>query len=290
MNSPGFAIPADIEKDLLSDLFFIMRYFLKFIILLLILSPFFTSGINISNPPDTLYIAFSKASDSVSVSYKNYINWLKSVDSTIVIVDMINKKPIEAATALEKCSALLLTGGLDVYPGRYGKECDTSRCELDLHRDSIEFALIKKALRMKLPILGVCRGEQILNVAMGGSLIVDISQDYDTIIKHLCSDDVPCFHEIQIIPGTLLYDAGKVLYDTVNTYHHQAVNKLANVFKITARSNDGIIEAYEWKNAKNKPFLLAVQFHPEKLDKQNPLAISVAEKFIAEAKKYKLAH
>ncbi len=265
-----------------------MRYFLKFILVFLILSPYFTSGINTSNPPDTLYIALSKASGSTS--YQNYINWLKSVDSTIVIVDMINKKPIQAATELEKCYALLLTGGLDVYPGRYGKENDTSRCEIDPYRDSVEFALIKKALKMKLPILGVCRGEQILNVVMGGSLIVDISQDYDTIVKHRCGDDAPCFHEIQIIPGTLLYDAGKVLYDTVNTYHHQAVNKLANAFKITARSNDGIIEAYEWRHPKNKPFLLAVQFHPEKLDKNNPLAISVAEKFISEAKKYKLSH
>lgn len=265
-----------------------MRYFLKFFISLLILSPYFASGNNATNPPDTLYIALSKASGSES--YQNYINWLKSVDSTIVIVDMINKKPIEAVTALEKCSALLLTGGLDVYPGRYGKENDTSLCDIDLHRDSVEFALIKKALKMKLPILGVCRGEQILNVAMGGSLIVDIPQDFDTIVKHRCDDDVTCFHEIQIIPGTLLYELGQVLFDTVNTYHHQAVDKLSRSFKITARSNDGIIEAYEWKHAKNKPFLLAVQFHPEKLDKGNPLAIPITEKFISEAKKYKQSH
>lgn len=237
---------------------------------------------------DTLFIALSKASGSAS--YQNYINFLKAADSTIAIVDMIKKQPIEAANALEKCSALLLTGGLDVYPGRYGKESDTSRCEIDLHRDSVEFALIKKALKMKLPILAICRGEQILNVALGGSLIVDIPQDYDTIVKHLCSDDVPCLHEIQIIPGTLLYELGQKLYDTVNTYHHQAVDKIARAFKITARSNDGIIEAYEWKHSKNKPFLLAMQFHPEKLKKENPLSISIAEKFIGEAKKYKQLH
>jgi putative glutamine amidotransferase len=247
----------------------------------------FIIQVSAQNSSDTLFIALSKASGSAN--YQNYITWLKSVDSMIVIVDMIKKQPIEAVNALEKCSALLLTGGLDVYPGRYGKENDTSRCDFDLHRDSVEFALIKKAVRMKLPILGICRGEQILNVAMGGSLIVDIPQDYDTIVKHLCSDDVPCYHEIQIIPGTLLYDAGKVLYDTVNTYHHQAVNKLAGVFKITARSNDGIIEAFEWKRPKNKSFLLAVQFHPEKLEKGNPLSISIAEKFINEAKKYQLS-
>ncbi|MFH0865714.1 MAG: gamma-glutamyl-gamma-aminobutyrate hydrolase family protein [Bacteroidota bacterium] len=260
----------------------------KFHLTFIIINLSFIIQINAQNFSDTLFIALSKASGSAS--YQNYINWLKSVDSTIVIVDMINKKPIEAATSLEKCSALLLTGGLDVYPGRYGKENDTSRCEIDLHRDSVEFALIKKALKMKLPILGVCRGEQILNVVMGGSLIVDIPQDYDTIVKHRCGDDAPCFHEIQIIPGTLLYELGQVLYDTVNTYHHQAVDKLSRSFKITARTNDGIIEAYEWKHSKNKPFLLAVQFHPEKLDKLNPLAIPVAEKFLGEAKKYQLTH
>lgn len=248
----------------------------------------FIINISAQTSSDTLFIALSKASGSAS--YQNYINFLKSADSTIVIIDMIKKQAVEAAKSLEKCSALLLTGGLDVYPGRYGKENDTSRCEIDLHRDSVEFALIKKALRMKLPILAVCRGEQILNVAMGGSLIVDIPQDYDTIVKHRCGDDEPCMHEIQIIPGTLLYELGQVMYDTVNTYHHQAVDKLARSFKITARSDDGIIEAYEWKNPKNKPFLLAVQFHPEKLDKKNPLANPIAEKFIIEAKKFKLAH
>lgn len=239
------------------------------------------------NSSDTLFIALSKASGSAS--YQNYVNWLKSVDSNIVIVDMIDKQPLEAVNSLEKCSALLLTGGLDVYPGRYGKENDTARCDIDLHRDSLEFALISKAMKMKLPVLGICRGEQILNVAMGGTLIVDIPEDYDTIIRHRCNDDTPCLHEIQIIPGTLLYDAGKVMYDTVNTYHHQAVDKLARVFKITARSNDGLIEAYEWKRPKNKPFLLAVQFHPEKLDKSNPLAVPIAELFVSEAKKHKLS-
>jgi putative glutamine amidotransferase len=79
---------------------------------------------------------------------------------------------------------------------------------------------------------------------------------------------------------------GKVLYDTVNTYHHQAVDKLARTFKITARSSDGIIEAYEWKHPKNKAFLLAVQFHPEKLTKENPLALPIAIRFINEARKY----
>jgi putative glutamine amidotransferase len=248
----------------------------------------FIIHISAQTATDTLFIALSKASGSDS--YQNYINFLKAADSTIVIVDMINKQPFEAAASLEKCSALLLTGGLDVYPGFYGKENDTSRCELDRHRDSVEFVLIKKALKMKLPILAVCRGEQILNVVMGGSLIVDIPQDFDTIVKHRSDDDSPCFHEIQIIPGTLLYELGKVLFDTVNTYHHQAVDKLPGTFKITARSSDGIIEAYEWKRPRNKSFLLAVQFHPEKLSKENPLALPIAIRFITEAKKYKTAY
>ena len=234
---------------------------------------------------DTLFIGASKAHGNEG--YLKYVNLLKRVDSTIVIVDMIDKRPEDAAKALERCSALLLTGGLDVFPGRYGKEKDTSRCEIDLHRDSVEFALIKKAMKMKLPILAVCRGEQIFNVANGGSLIVDIPHDYDTIVKHRSNDDSPCYHEINIIPGTILYDIGKVLKDTVNSYHHQAVNKLSKKFKVVARSNDGIIEAYEWKNSKNKPFMLAVQFHPEKLDTSNPLSTPIAERFIAEAKKHK---
>ena len=134
-----------------------------------------------ANSQDTIFIALSKASGSEN--YERYAKWLCSFDSRINCVDLINKTPNEAALMLEKCSGLVLTGGPDVNPAFYGKPKEYKRCELDKKRDTLEFALINKAIQLKLPILAICRGEQIINVAMGGSLIVDIPTDKKTFVK-----------------------------------------------------------------------------------------------------------
>lgn len=236
---------------------------------------------------DTLYIALSKASGNNN--YLKYVKWLKSFDKSIVIIDMIKKKPQEAVTALEKCSALLLTGGPDVDPPRYGKAKDSSRCELDRHRDTLEFALIKKAMQLNLPILGICRGEQILNIAMGGSLIIDIPTDHDTLVRHQSKEKDHIKHYVSLVPGTFLYQVCHVIGDTIISNHHQAVDKLADCFKVSAWAKDSIIEAFEWKYP-NKQFLLAVQWHPEKLEPYNDLSIPIAKYFISEARKYKASY
>ncbi|MBK7213035.1 MAG: gamma-glutamyl-gamma-aminobutyrate hydrolase family protein [Bacteroidales bacterium] len=112
-------------------------------------------------------LALSSATD-------NYINWIHRIDSTVVIYDLKNLKPDSAISILKKCDGLLLTGGEDVFPGFYGQISDTARCETNIVRDSLEFYLITKAEKLKLPILGICRGLQIMNVAHGGKLIIDI--------------------------------------------------------------------------------------------------------------------
>jgi putative glutamine amidotransferase len=232
-----------------------------------------------------LIIAISKGHGSNH--YINYIPWIKSSEKDLEIIDMIEMNPEEAAIALEKCDGLVLSGGADVDPAKYGKESEISRCEVDSRRDSIEFALIKKARKMKLPILGICRGEQILNVAFGGSLITDIPTDIGSNY-HSCPNPDTCYHEITIKKGSLLNRLCNLNFGKINTNHHQSVDRIAQQFRVSAKSDDGVVEAYEWKNPKGKPFLLAVQWHPERLERNSAFSQPILTAFIKKAEKYQI--
>ncbi len=234
---------------------------------------------------EPLKIGISKGSGSEH--YEQYSKWLKSVDPEIETIDLYNVEFQEAEVLIKECSGLLLSGGPDVHPAFYGKEHDTARCEIDFYRDTLEFMLIESAKEMELPILAICRGEQILNTAYGGTLIVDIPEDFGTDVAHRCEDKSNCFHEIELLPGSLLQKISGVKIGRVNSNHHQAVETLALDFIPTAMTSDGLIEAYEWKDTEGKPFLIAVQWHPERLEPENPLSKPIAEEFLKEAVKYK---
>lgn len=268
--------------------------FKKYFCLLLL---FFTAAFSINfthtfktnpHPSDTLRIAFSKASGSEN--YLQYVKWIKQYNRKIVCIDMINKTTEDAVKILESCDGFVLTGGLDVDPTRFGKANDTSRCDLDLHRDTLEFALIEKAMALKLPIIAICRGEQILNVAMGGSLIIDIPADHDTLIHHQTAEKTRSRHYVRVVPKTFLSKVSRVEGDTANSNHHQAVDKLAPCFKVSAWATDSIVEAYEWKEPKDKQFLLAVQWHPEGLDFKSKLSYPIGKYFLKESRKYMKLH
>lgn len=228
---------------------------------------------------NTVKIALSHSADS-------YVNWIKNADSTIVCIDLYNLSIDSATEVLQNCSGLLLTGGADVSPVRYNNASDTSRCSMNLRRDSLEFALIDIALKHKIPIMGICRGEQILNVALGGSLIVDIPSDYGTSVIHRKKDTYKCFHNINVKKTSLLYKLSKADSGIVNSNHHQGIDILSDKLNIVARTNDSLPEAVEWKNPIGKSFLMAVQWHPERLDRDNILSLPIAKKFIDEVKKY----
>lgn len=235
---------------------------------------------------EKLYIAISKGSGSEG--YLMYAPWLKNIDTNICVVDLYVLDVKKAVDTLKYCSGLLLSGGPDVHPGRYGIAKDSVRCDyIDRRRDTLEFAIIKEAERLKMPILGICRGLQILNVYYGGSLIVDIPSDYKTKISHRSMDtNAIAMHKVNIDKESSLFKLTNLSEGVVNSYHHQAIKKLAKKLKITARAEDGIPEAIEWKNPHSKPFLMAVQWHPERLDYNHPLSKSLSEEFIKYVKKY----
>ncbi len=236
---------------------------------------FFISGCSENR---TVKIALSKGKGSPA--YEKYSQWLKSINQNIECIDLYHLDFDSAMKVLEDCDGLLLTGGPDVHPGRYDKQSDTSRCEIDEARDTLEFTLIKKAFKKKMPILGICRGQQILNIALGGSLIVDIPEDVGTNVVHRCDNPDSCFHKISIVKNSLLHHLVNIDEGVVNTNHHQAIDRIANDLISTSSSEDGIIESVEWKDKINKPFLLAVQWHPERLDYKNPLSLAIGEAFL----------
>ena len=215
-----------------------------------------------------------------------YDNWLNNLDTNITIVDLYKLTLDSALKVLDECSGLVLTGGPDVEPSRYGKSEDSNLCEVDSRRDTLEFALIEKYKKDKFPLLAICRGEQILNVAYGGTLITDIPTEKPWGLNHR-SDSVVKYHKIKINGNTNLSKIFNLDTFTVNSNHHQAVKQLAKEFKLSAFSTkDSIIEAYEWVSPDGKPYLMAVQWHPEKMAKDNKLSKAIGNAFLNEVKKW----
>jgi putative glutamine amidotransferase len=233
-----------------------------------------------------LRIALSKGSPEQS--YANYYNWIHAVDSTVICQDMYDM-PLDSALKLFRtCSGLLLTGGTDVNPGLYGKAYDTVRCwPIDDHLDLLEMTLIDSAVAWGMPILGICRGHQMINVALGGSLIVDIPSDIGTTVIHKCENFLTCFHNVNIEPGSLLNELSGITSGDVNSNHHQAADQMASPLKAVAHTEDGLPEAEEWKNPSGKSFLLGVQWHPERLGVDDPLSGPIAVRFLEECRKYR---
>lgn len=227
-------------------------------------------------------IAISKASD-------NYINWLKRADSTVQWINLYTLPFDSALEVLNSCSGLLLTGGEDVFPGIYGKEDDTSRCgPINFYRDTLEINLVLRALERRMPVFGVCRGEQLLNVVFGGELFIDIPQDFDSTVLHRCDDYLTCFHMVYVEPKTFLHTLCNCDSALVTTNHHQAVSVLAPDLNANAYSPDGLIEGIELLEREQEPFFLAVQWHPERMEKENPLSGPLAEAFLMQCKIFAL--
>jgi putative glutamine amidotransferase len=159
---------------------------------------------------------------------------------------------------------VVLGGGLDVHPARYGREvlADGS-VELAQDRDTTDFAVFELARKKSLPTLGICRGMQVVNVALGGTLVQDIPTERPSEIEHLVAEkqDDRRDHMVVIKPGTRLYRIASLGQIEVNSRHHQGVDRPAPGLRVSALAPDGLVEAIE----SDGPWLVAVQWHPENL-------------------------
>jgi putative glutamine amidotransferase len=169
----------------------------------------------------------------------------------------------------EIIDGLLLTGGADVAPSLYGQEPVPELGEVVPERDIFELMITREFIKTGKPLLGICRGLQLLNVALGGSLYQDIPSCYkpESPVQH--RQNVPASHNshsVKVEPSSKLFSITSATEFLVNSFHHQAVKDPASSLKATAWSPDGIIEAAE---GVAYPFMLAVQWHPEESFKGN---------------------
>ncbi|GAA0316330.1 gamma-glutamyl-gamma-aminobutyrate hydrolase family protein [Bacillus carboniphilus] len=165
---------------------------------------------------------------------------------------------------VDKLDGFVVTGGGDIDPTLFGEEPHRNLGEISPGRDSFELALIKKALEADKPIVAICRGIQIMNIAVGGDMYQDIyAQTDNELLQHgQKATRNHLAHFVHVEPDSLLAQIADTTKFKVNTYHHQAVRNVPLPFKISGTASDGIIEAIESVEHK---FVLGVQWHPEGL-------------------------
>ena len=183
------------------------------------------------------------------------------------------------AECVRRCDGVVLTGGDDIDPRVYAARLPkqvrrTVNTTPDSgERDFRELLLIDEVFRQRKPLLAICRGHQILNVALGGTLVADIPRQRPAAMAHGRNDERDqIVHDVRLTPGSLLAKITGGLKLGVNSTHHQAVARVAAPLRVTATSEDGMVEGLELKAGGERwlPFLLSVQFHPERLVDRYP--------------------
>ncbi len=186
------------------------------------------------------------------------------------------------AEAVRRCDGVLLTGGDDIQPEIYWDKVPPRLRRtvklVDQDRDVHELLLIRELFRQRKPLLAICRGQQLLNIALGGTLLVDIASQRPDAIKHNCMDrkDQPV-HKAALTPDSMLAKMTGKRELAVNSTHHQAVDRLSPLLRVTATGPDGIVESIELARSEIGivPYLLGVQFHPERLVDRHPEFVGV---------------
>lgn len=181
----------------------------------------------------------------------------------------------------DTCDAFLFTGGQDVSPSLYGHETSPNCGELCDARDKMEETLLRLVLGLDKPVLGICRGIQLINAALGGTLYQDLPTECPSNIEHHMSPpyDRP-IHSVSIVRDSPLFSLLRADALPVNSYHHQAVDELAPALKPMAYSEDGLVEAVYMPG---KKFVWAVQWHPEFSYTNDKNSLKLFKKFVSSA-------
>lgn len=193
-----------------------------------------------------------------------YVAALESAGLVPVVVPPLASEDSVNAI-LDRVDGLLLSGGEDVEPSLYGQP-RSEHCGIsNIDRDRTEIALVKAARERRLPLLAICRGPQLLNVALGGTLIQDIPAEVPNALGHEMREDRAArVHDVTIDEGSLIGEAIGATRITVNSLHHQSVRDVAPGLKVTARAPDGIVEGLESESG--DWWVMAVQWHPEEMN------------------------
>lgn len=218
--------------------------------------------------------------------HHNYVRWLKASDD----IELVIISPMENnLKEVKKCDGLLLAGGRDLHPQLYNSKnihYHNAPEYFDEKRDSFEAESFNIAMEKELPVLAVCRGMQLVNCILGGSLVQDLGDILNRIHKREGGKDKA--HGINIVPGTLFNKIAEAERTVANSAHHQSIDRLGKGLKVNCMADDSTIEGLEWAEPKGKPFLLCVQWHPERMAgfqlDDSPASKNIRETFIKEIK------
>lgn len=219
-----------------------------------------------SRPAIAITIGYDQRRSGFFLLRQDYVRAVELAGGLPIVV--APGKAEDAAVLLARMDGLLLTGGSDLDPALYGEERHASVTHVVRERDDFEIALAQTALGRDLPLLAICRGQQVLNVATGGTLVQDIPSQVSRGVDHDPERERwEVAHDVEIMPGTRLRALLGTDQVSVNSFHHQSVKDLGRGLTVSARTpRDGVIEGVE---ASGRRFALGVQWHPEGLWNQN---------------------
>ena len=216
-------------------------------------------------------------SDGTVSILPQYTLTLENAGADVVLLPYTDK-PSEIIEMVKSVDGICFTGGADVDPKRYFEEKMSCCGETEDKRDLFELAVFFVATEENKPILGICRGMQLINVAMGGTLYQDILTEYVSDIAHIQKEGkFEHSHEVNVINGSPLYNLLGNERIKINSFHHQAIKKLAEGLDVMARADDGIIEAVY---ASEYKYLRAYQWHPERIYQIDKNQALIFEDFI----------
>ncbi|HZW83575.1 MAG TPA: gamma-glutamyl-gamma-aminobutyrate hydrolase family protein, partial [Candidatus Deferrimicrobium sp.] len=213
-----------------------------------------------------------------------YINAVLRAGGIPILLPIVTEAEI-AEHYLTLINGLILSGGSDVGPAHFGQEPVKGTGRVYWERDCFELTLTQRALDLNMPILGICRGAQVLNIAAGGDIYQDIYTQLDGVCEHSqkAERSIP-WHTVALLQDSKLgsvFGSGEI---RVNSFHHQAIKTVAAGFKIVAKAKDGIIEGIE---ATKHKFVIGVQWHPEALVKDKA-SVSLFTALIKASSQYQL--
>ena len=230
--------------------------------------------------PGSLLTAHVKEFEGMSVTYtqQGLIDGLLEANGLPVLLPITTKNDQDIVDYVTHVDGILLAGGHDIAPHFYNEEPHRKLQDTLPIRDEFEMAIIKEAWNQNKPILGICRGFQLLNILFGGTLYQDLS-DFDSFVQHLqSSKEYVGIHSVDFSPGSWLSGIFGEEY-RVNSYHHQGIKKVGEGFREVAWSKDGLVEGIEHTDPTRK--VAGVQWHPEWMRTKDPIMQSLFDAFVA---------
>lgn len=226
----------------------------------------------------------SKGASRYNCLNSNYINAIVEAGGIPVIIPLV-KDEESLLKYINIIDGLLFTGGEDISPLCYGENPIKEIGAIEHERDAYEMFLFKEAYDVNMPIMGICRGAQLINVALGGSLYQDIYSQIENSLGHSPKGGPidQAHHMIRIENDSKLYNIFENETIAVNSFHHQSIKDLGKGLKATAHSYDGIIEAIE---SMERNFILGLQWHPEAMVPKHEIFTKLFDEFVKQCSKF----